>query len=316
MALEEPSLFWSQLSAEHQRELEEFGLERMKRHQALEYFTWRWTWRTIHYEPQARFLLRNTGPPTLLRCALEPAKLSDEAWDGIPWPKRERWLYVFMVRLLIEYARSHDTTGATRLEEPTLGDPPPVLHRGRPVSQDLANSALEVGAIARALVGREPSSMVEIGGGYGRVAYVMLNLYPKLRYTVVDIEPALTISRWYLSQLFDPERLRFLAPDEIGTLGDGDVDLGVAISSLHEMTEAQVKDYLDFLDRVVAPGGTVYLKQWEQWSNPADGIALRFSDYPVPPRWRLDFREAAPVQTAFQQAGWTIPADGGQEANS
>ncbi|HYM56541.1 MAG TPA: putative sugar O-methyltransferase, partial [Solirubrobacteraceae bacterium] len=213
---------------------------------------------------------------------------------------------VFLVRLLAEYARVHAPLGATRLQEPTLGDPLPVRRRGRLISQDLANSALEAGAITRALDGREPTSILEIGAGYGRLAYVLLSLYPGASYTIVDIEPALTITRWYLSSQFAPERLRFLSPDEATGLADGSVDLGVAISSLHEMTQAQVEGYLGLLDRV-ASGGSVYLKQWAQWSNPADGITLRFADYPIPLRWELHFREPAPVQTAFQHAGWRVP---------
>jgi putative sugar O-methyltransferase len=195
-----------------------------------------------------------------------------------------------------------------RLEEPLLGDPPPVRHRGRVLSQDLSNSVLEVNAMARAFGERAPKTILEIGAGYGRVAYVLLSLFPDATYTIVDIEPAQTIQRWYLTQLFDPERLRFLSPDETDQIEPGSIDLGVAISSLHEMTKEQVATYLDLFDRAAA-GGFVYLKQFENWQNPVDGIVQRFDDYPVPARWQRSFRDVAPVQTTFIEAAWKVPGE-------
>ncbi len=55
-------------------------------------------------------------------------------------------------------------------------------------------------------------SILEVGAGYGRTAYALLNLYPHATYTIVDIEPAILISRWYLTQLFPDRDLRFMSP--------------------------------------------------------------------------------------------------------
>jgi putative sugar O-methyltransferase len=307
-----PSRFWTELSAEHQRELEEFGLEHVKRHQALRYFTFAWWWRYARRDPQVRFLMRHTSARAWFGCARQRTNLSDAAWEGatwmgIPWPRRMRWLYAFLVRLLFEYARAHDPHNVLRLDEPVLGDPWPVRHHGRLISQDLCNSALEAGAMTRPLDGRAPTSILEIGGGYGRIAYALLSMYPQATYTIVDIEPALTISRWYLSQLFDPERLRFVSPDELADLEPGSVDLAVSISTFPEMSAEQVAMYLRLVDSVAA-GGVVYFKQLADWHNPADQVRLTFGDYPVPARWRLEFVERAPVQTQFWHAGWTVPA--------
>lgn len=106
--------------------------------------------------------------------------------------------------------------------------------RGRLISQDLANSALESSAIARALAGDKPRSIVEIGAGYGRLGHALLSVFPSVSYTVVDIEPALSVSNWYLSRLFPTRHLRFLTPgktDEIATV-----------------TPDQIAGYLELLD--------------------------------------------------------------------
>ena len=68
------------------------------------------------------------------------------------------------------------------------------------------------------------------------------------------------------------------------------IDLALSISSLQEMTPDQVKGYLELIDKV-ADGGVVYLKQWEQWTNPDDGVVMQFDQYPVPSQWMQRFSQ-------------------------
>jgi putative sugar O-methyltransferase len=305
VTLEQPSRFWEELGASHRRQLDEHGFASVKRRQALRYFNWRWQLGALRRSEQFRFLLTHTSPRQWLAAASAPTDLGDAAWAGVPWARSDRWLYAFAVRLLWEYARTRDSLGVLDLPEPTLGGPLPVQWRERLISQDLANSALEAEAIGRALAGRKPTNILEVGAGYGRTAYTLLNLYPEARYTIVDIEPALSISRWYLSQLFPADRLRFLTPEQ--AQAEGGFDLVVSVSSLHEMTREQIGGYIGLFDRVAA-GGVVYLKQWQEWHNPADDVTVRFTEYPIPAHWRKLFEEAAPVQTRFQQAAWALPS--------
>jgi putative sugar O-methyltransferase len=303
----EPSLFWQRLAHKHGDDLERDGLNLTKRRQALSYFTWRWSWGGMAKSRQLRFLLLHSTPLTILRCLFTPARLSGPSWHGVPWTRKERWLYVFAVRLLWQYARQHDELDVLSLSEPSLGSPLPVRWQGRLISQDLANSALEASAIARALDGTKPSTIMEVGAGYGRTAYALLARFPDATYAIVDIEPALSISRWYLTSLFPAARLRFLRPDEACRLGEGSVDLVVSVSSLHEMRRDQLETYLDLFD-AVATGGVVYLKQWERWTNPVDGVTLAFDEYPIPASWCQVYNESTPVQTNFRQAAWRVPS--------
>jgi putative sugar O-methyltransferase len=303
---ETPSRFWSKLGAEHERLLAEHGVERVKRTQALRYFTWRWRPHQLRGSEQLRFLLRTMRPADLWAALTTAMPLDDELWDGTGFSRGERRATVIATRLLWAYAERHGAREVLDLPEPELGAPLPIRFRGRLISQDLANSSLEARGIERALEGRTPSRIVEVGGGYGRTAYALLSRYPDATYTIIDIEPARTISAWYLSQLFPPERLRFLSPEEALELPDGSFDLALSISSLQEMTPEQVADYLALFDRTTS-GGTVFLKQWVTWRNPDDEVELRFADYPFPTRWQRTLHETAPVQTRFVQAGWRIP---------
>jgi putative sugar O-methyltransferase len=250
--------------------------------------------------------LKNSDIKAIVQCVLSPALLRDDAWTAAPLNRADRWLYTICTRLLWSYAENHDSTGTLKLAEPQVGGPLPIYWKGRQISQDLANSALELSSISRALAGHSPTHILEIGAGYGRTAFVLLNLFPEATYTIVDIEPALTISKWYLCSLFPKERLNFIAADNIDQIAVNSISLAVSISSLQEMRSDQIELYIALTDRVICKGGVIYLKQWTEWKNPLDNFVARFSNYPIPHRWRLLFREAAPVQTKFTQAAWRI----------
>ena len=302
----EPSRFWKELADQHREDLETLGYDVVKRRQALRYFTW--SPLAFWYFGQFPFLLRQLPLATWRRCAFERHRLDAASWHPVRWDPLRRWLYGFEVRLLWEFARRHGDPRVLGLEEPALGSPLPVEWEGRLVSQDLANSALEARAISEALADRpQPREILELGAGYGRSAYALLHLFPSARYTIVDIEPAISISRWYLGRLFPKERLRFLEPSQAGEIASGSVDLALSISSLQEMTLPQVSEYLQLIDRVTS-GGICYLKQWTSWRNPADKVTLEVARYPYPDSWsRLFFRKCL-VQTAFSEGAWALGA--------
>jgi len=113
-------------------------------------------------ESALSFLIANTKPSVWL-----------EAMRG---SSETRWLYSFATRLLWDFARPkwRHRSDATRRAD--AGQPRACKNEGPAISQDLANTALEVAAIRRALNGREPTSILEIGAGYGRTAYGLLSI--------------------------------------------------------------------------------------------------------------------------------------------
>jgi putative sugar O-methyltransferase len=306
VGLSTPSQFWERLGSEHAADLDRHGFERVKRVQALRYFNWRWRPGRLAGSEQLRFLLRHAHPSDLRAMLGRPLGASGPEWDDVEWSVGERRAYVLAVRLLWRYASRHGAAAVMALSEPELGAPLPVRLDGRLISQDLANAALEVDAMTRALGGRRPAHILEIGGGYGRTAYALAHTFPDAKYTIVDIEPAASISRWYLGELL-PGRVKVISPDEALELPGAAFDLAVSISSLHEMRLDQIAGYLSLVDRVAA-SGLVYLKQWTSWENPVDGVRVRLDDYPVPERWRPVLHERCPVQTHFTQAAWTVPS--------
>lgn len=298
--------FWENLAADHAAQLSEHGLDVFKRRQALRYFTWRWRADQLTHSEQLRFLLTHARAHDWLE-ALGRSDLSDEAWHDVDWPVAERYLYSAATRLLWRFAeRQPGTSDALGLIEPELGAPFPVQLSGRLISQDLANSALEAAALSHGHVAPRAQHILEIGAGYGRSAYVHLSLNPDTSYTIVDIEPALSISRWYLTTLFGPGRVTFLAPADLAALEPRSFDLTLSISSLSELSPPLIGWYLNQIGRVTR-GGLVYLKQWTTWWNPVDRVRVRFQDYPIPVGWQRLVTGPCPVQTSFTQALWQVP---------
>jgi len=285
--------------------LDEHGFDAVKRRQALRYFTWQWGWRRLRTSEQIRFLMRETTTRDMVRAVVEPNTLSRRAWAGVDWSLIDRYLYVFATRLLWYYAERHGDRMALAVGEAPLGSPFPVRLRRHLVSQDLANGSLEIGTIRAGLGSVQPRQIVEIGGGYGRTAFLLLSLYPEAEYTIVDIEPARTISNWYLSTLFPTRKLLFVSPDDIEHIPMR-ADLVLSISSLQEMLPDQVERYLQWM-AVIATNGFVYLKQWNEWNNPVDDVVLRFDDYPIPQAWERVYDAPAPVQTSFRERMWRLP---------
>ena len=166
-----PSAFWADLVAEHLARLDHSGFDGFKRSVNLCYFQWMLHgWRDKQVLAVARRWMRSPS------AAILRARLSDDRdidADGPPRLSRggDRLLYAVFVAMLWEYARRRDRHGILdALEEPARGDPLVVRHRDRRISQDVANSVLELCAILDALPGGLPpgATVLETGAGYGR----------------------------------------------------------------------------------------------------------------------------------------------------
>ncbi len=326
----QPSRFWEDLSQRNRRQIVDVGFDSFKRTVNQNYFNWLIVGPR---HPQFRRLLRSwLARP---RPLVFGARLVD--WKGVqvrdasvqPFRKvRARIWYALFVALLWDYARRHDRRHRLDdLEEPALGDPILVRYGRRSITQDLANTALELDAMEEAL-GRPLAprdTVVELGAGYGRVAWLALASTPGLRYIIVDIPPALAIAQEYLTTLF-PERrsfrfrhfdrhddvaveladaeIIFLTPNQFEAMPPSGADVFINISSFQEMRPDQVVHYLGQIGRHT--DGVFYTKQWRAWTNEIDGVTIRQDDYPIPASWHRIYERQHPVQTHFFEAAYRI----------
>jgi len=148
------------------------------------------------------------------------------------------------------------------------------LEDGRLVSQDTARFQRAVSSLSRHGILdqlRESATapqIIEIGGGYGGLAFHLTRILPKSRYIIVDLAETLVFSATYLALhapekrlfLYDPETpvtlddlenhdLVLLPAYRLDLLQDCPFDLAISMASLQEMRADQVKNYLDFLRR-------------------------------------------------------------------
>jgi putative sugar O-methyltransferase len=326
----QPSRYWTTLNEHNMSQLGDAGFAHFKRTVNQNYFGWI---PNSRHDEQLQALIREwLRHPAL---GVVTARLGDvsllEAGADRHNPyaaRRARVLLAFFLAMLWEYVRRRDPRGLLdRLEEPKLGDPVTVSYRGRRISQDLCNSVHELYSATAGLPDGEPGAggVLELGAGYGRVAWAFLEVFPRARYIVCDIPPALAIAQKYLTTLFPLRRtfgfrhfdsgaavadelaaaqLAFLTPNQLELLDPLGVSLFLNISSLHEMRPEQIAHYLGEVDRHTA--GCFYTKQWLDWHNTEDGVRIRREDYPIPPHWETVYARRHPIQRSFFHALYRI----------
>jgi putative sugar O-methyltransferase len=318
-AANEPSSAWQVLGFKNYNQLLRDGYSNFKRTIGLSYFNFL----VQSGDPQIAFLEANLEAGVRERCEREAGAQPDD--PTFVW--HDQRAYRYFVLMLWEYARKVDRLGLLdRLHEPVEGNPLLVDAGGRKVSQDLSNSVLEYYSMAERVDFAACQRTLEIGGGYGRDAYVILQLNPQIQHTVVDIPPALWIAQRYLSSVF-PERrvfavrdfrcyeevaeemqkasIVFLLPHQLELLPDKHIDLSMNISSFGEMHQAQINSYFRTLERLTR--GYFYMKQWKVSQNAFDALSLTEKSYPVPAAWRQVYTRTSAVQTAFFESLYQAP---------
>jgi len=320
------SPFWDKLAAIHLHQLEMGGFQNFKRNVSLKYFHFS-VLGIIRHElhPVLWYWCRN--PDT----AIFKTKLSDYR------PRPEHGMqgfnaitalfYRLWVGMLWNYVSGQDRLGILKvLNEPRVGNPFPIHHKGQWISEDLCNSVHEFyRAGADTAVDGRPCNVAELGAGYGRLAHVFLRALPSASYCIIDVHPALLIAQQYLAEVFPEEkifrfrrfnryaevqaefessRIRFLSANQIELIPPKQFDLFVNISSLHEMTYKQIENYLLQISRLCR--GRFYTKQWRVSRATENGFVIKETEYPIPESWTKVYHRQHPLQRMFFEALYDI----------
>jgi putative sugar O-methyltransferase len=314
-----PSKYWVELNRMNLAQLQQHGYENFKRTIALNYFTFV---RILPWDAQIVFLLRKLPLGVSLSC-LKRAFFARKHnyFSAFNWI--QSLLYNFLTLASWAYSRGAlRDPGLLALREPEEGKPAAITDRsGALISQDLANSVLEISAMSASL--EQGSVVLELGAGYGRDAYAILATTARIKYIIVDIPPALWVAETYLRHQFPDRRIfpyreftsfaeieeEFRASDiafflstQITNLPDGLADLVINISSLHEMRPEQIAFYFSQFDRLLKDEGVFYFKQWKRGIVPFENAVIHEKDYPIPAAWRCELSREAPIQTRFFEA--------------
>jgi putative sugar O-methyltransferase len=322
-----PSKFWEDLNQKNMRMLSIDGLKLFKRTVSLNYFNWLISSRN---HPFHGYLDSKIGKPNLLWRSLILSERKTEVrlttTDQLVSLTNEQIRdYAYYVTMTWEIMRQHDKLGVSRIvREPLVGDPIRVRRGLRLISQDLANSIIEYNTIAPYLpiAASKRPAVGEIGAGYGRLAYVAA-VVGAVRYAIFDIPPALAVTEFYLNKTLPHKRIFKFRPfrsfgeveqeleeadivlctaNQIQMFPDKWFSLMLSISTLPEMNPQQVAIYLDQMRRLASKG--IFLKQWSNWRNEADGTQLHPDDYSPREGWTLALDRQDPIIPDFFNQIW------------
>ena len=319
-----PSNFWKELNKIHIQQISNIGFDNFKRSVNMRYFNWGVLGILIHQLlPVFSELLRGNFAPIFNSHFINPRSKANS--HARSFNVVSAFIYRVYVAALRDYVSYNDTLKIlNRLQEPLIGNPFGVLYKNKIISQDLCNSVHEFYSITKKINSKKTMNIAELGAGYGRLGYVFLETLPKSSYCIIDIPPALFIAQEYLSKVFPKEkifyfrpftsfeevreefesaRIKFLMAHQIEYLPDKYFDLTITISSLHEMTNEQIKNYIKHIGRLTQ--GYFYTKQWRR-SRIKDNFYIKENEYPIPKNWRVIYKERHPIQSMFFEALYKI----------
>lgn len=247
-----------------------------------------------------------------------PEPASRQVWRALLW-------------LYYQKLRDIDFDGFLRAaSEPAAGgQSDQEMIDGRSMSLDFLQSVEEVYCIREAWQksGRNayPSVIVELGGGYGRLAYVCRKMLPDCTYIILDLPEALICANKWLNSVlpgecvpysesrsitsFDRERLQsrkvwLLGAHQIERIAPKAADVFVNIYSFAEMPQHAIDNYFVHIDRITA--GVVYSKQRKMENNKIDGVQVTSDTYPVLSHWRLLFHRTTTLYEAFFEESYSV----------
>lgn len=305
-----PSKFWDNLNKVHLNFLSRIGFNNFKRTVNTKYFDWGSLGIMVHqFHLMLREFVKGNFDP-FINSSFEHTKKFNHL-GALTYRVYLASLYEFISQN--DYLKIFD-----KIKEPKIGNPFVVKYKGRLISQDLCNSVFEFYSITGDAHFPKKVKIAELGAGYGRLGYVLLKILPNSTYCVIDIPPALFIAQNYLSKVFPKEkifrfrpfksfmdvkkefeqsRIQFLLPHQIELLPKKYFDLFINISSLHEMTREQIRNYFKQINRLCE--GYFYTKQWRK-SRVKDNQFITESEYPIPKSWQIISRhDRHPIQNMF-----------------
>jgi SAM-dependent methyltransferase len=286
--------FWRQIGEQHRQLIASSRFANFKRTINFQYGQWGISAYLNRFTARLLFALLRRGRIPKIAC-VDYSNIESIRWKQGPATPARLNAYALYCGLLWQYAETVDTLNGLRTEEPTLGNPMPIRLGSRLISQDLAMASLSLNLIAKFVPQHSSRRILEIGAGYGRIAYLMRSLFPVTQYVIVDIPPTLAVSQNYIAAIFGEDSVErfsrtptlsrtfnFLLPHQIAVLPDNHFDLAINFSSFDEMPSQTVLSYLRLVDRVCS--GHFYLGGYAHPAHEGDFLGL--DEFPYSPEWQ------------------------------
>jgi len=220
-------------------------------------------------------------------------------------------IFEAMVWQYYQNIQKRDVLGLLKkIEEPEIGGRGDiVMINGKRLSFDLLQSIDEFYSIyeTSAINENTENIIMELGSGYGRLAFVFLKALPNSHYVILDLPESLLLAQFYLSNAFPKismstyeqtreiknvsrnvlkkKRLWFFGAMKFPEFENNATDVFVNIYSLQEMEKQQLKNYLRIASEKTAK--VVYLKQHFIENNPINNEKILEKYYRLPDGWKI-----------------------------
>ena len=155
----------------------------------------------------------------------------------------------------------------------------------------------------------DPLTILEIGPGFGMLAYILGRYLSNSALVLVDIPESLQISAWYLENTLPDRKVKYLKQGETfipepNTLafasattfsaGVARYDLVINCDSMAEMDAVVANNYLSIIENDIAPGGLFFFQNKEAVAPEA---VPRPTAYPFSEHWTVE--SVDPVYVGF-----------------
>jgi 2-polyprenyl-6-hydroxyphenyl methylase/3-demethylubiquinone-9 3-methyltransferase len=147
----------------------------------------------------------------------------------------------------------------------------------RPAAVRYRSLFIDLDALAQYVaVSTAPQRALEIGGGDGLFADALVRAVPDLGLLSIDITP----DPGRLSTA-DPQRVAFrsIRLEELVAEAPVPFDTVLVVDVLHHVPVTERDDFLRSARALVAPGGSLVVKEWERRRNPAHAAAYASDRY-------------------------------------
>lgn len=176
--------------------------------------------------------------------------------------------------------------------------------------------------------------ILEIGGGYGRIAEALMNVADGIKYVMVDAVPgSILYSYEYLKMMLPDKKVGFYYLDDEFNLEKYDIyvipawhfeeknnyqyDCCINISSMQEMGQGHVDYYLDLFDRVLKENGIAYIQNSHDYIFKGEwnfkNSWERLSMFNTPASWTEYFPTEIFRKTRKDNSFWNASILGGYE---
>lgn len=105
-------------------------------------------------------------------------------------------------------------------------------------------------------------SLVDVGGGSGGVATTLLEKFPHLHATIVELANVAPVTQRIIAESNAAERVRVVVADAVRDSLDGAFDCAILSAVLHTMSADEARRLLQNLAHVLNPGGALYIYGW------------------------------------------------------